>query len=119
MKDISKLPKWAQDEITVLRMRVGEAEKRARAYEEKTPSAVFIKNLRLATDETPLYLPVDRQIRFCTGKADWQYVDVRLRLTSEIRREGDTKPETFVELMSGADIHITPEARNVIRIYVR
>lgn len=119
MKDLSKLPVWAQDEIKALRIRVEETAKRARAYEEKTPTAVYIKNLHFSVDDKPLFLPPDRQIRFCTGKADWQYVDVRLKTTTEMRHEGQTRPETFVELMAGADIHIAPEVRNVSRIYVR
>ncbi len=110
MSDIAKLPKWAQEKIEVLEMRLKEMEARARAYEEKKPTKVFVKYLMLMSNDPPLYLPDDRQIRFVLGKADWQYLDVRLRKTSE----GE-----YVELMAGADIHIAPDVRNVSKIYVK
>jgi len=112
MNDVTKLPKWAQDKIQVLEMRLQEMTKRARAYEEKTQTPIYVRNLSPLPDEKPLYLPADKAIRFMTGNGDWEYVDVRLRKTAEY-------PEFFVELMSGGDIHIAPEVRNVSRIFVR
>lgn len=112
MGDVKKLPKWAQDEIEVLKMRIQEIEKRARAYEEKQPTKVYIRHLHYDPNDKPLYLPDDKQIRFVLGEADWQYVDIRLRRTSE-------QKELFVELMAGGDIHIAPEVRNVSKIFVR
>lgn len=112
MSDVAKLPKWAQDKIQVLEMRVREMEARARAYEEKKKTRVCIKYLRLSSDEKPLYLPDDRPIRFMVGDADWQYVDVRLKKTLE-------QEDVFVELMAGGDLHVAPEVRNLLKIFVR
>jgi hypothetical protein len=110
MNDVTKLPKWVQDKIQVLEMRLQEMTKRARAYEEGRPTRVSIHHLQLSSDEKPLYLPDDRQIRFRVGDEDWCYVDVRLRKYPE---------GVAIELMSGGDIHIAPEVRNVSRIFVR
>lgn len=112
MNNIESLPKWAKEKIQVLEMRVRESDARARAYEEKKPTKVFIKYLRLASDEPPLYLPDDRQIRFILGEADWQYIDVRIKKTVE-------QKEPFIELMAGGDLVIAPEVRNVSRIFVK
>ncbi len=110
MNDITKLPKWAQDKIETMELRIKEAEKRARAFEEKTKTRVFFKYLLSTTKDQPAYIPDDRQIRFILGPEDWQYVDVMIRKT----HEGE-----YVELMAGADIHIAPEVRNVSKIFVK
>jgi hypothetical protein len=112
MNDVTKLPKWVQDKIQVLEMRVEEMTKRARAYEEKTPTPVYVRNLSPLPDEKPLYLPADKAIRFLVGKGDWEYIDVRLRRTAE-------QKEAFVELMAGGDLHLAPEVRNVLKVFVK
>lgn len=112
MNDVTRLPKWAQEEIQVLGMRLEEMTRRARAYEEKKPTPVYIRNVSPLPDEKPLYLPSDKAIRFMVGKGDWEYVDVRLRRTAE-------QQDLFVELMAGGDLHLAPEVRNVLKVFVR
>ncbi len=112
MKDIKKLPVWAQDEIKTLKYRLEQMEKRATAWEEGRVTMVSIPHMNFDPNDKPKYLPDDRKIRFKTGLADWQWVDVKLRKTSE------DDSEVFLELMAGTDMLIAPEVRNVLRIFV-
>jgi hypothetical protein len=110
VSDVTKLPKWVQEKIQVLEMKVREMTARATAFEEKMPTRVHIKHFTLSGNDRPLYLPDDRQIRFVTGDGDWEYIDVRLKKTHE---------GVFVELMAGGDLYIAPEVRNLTKVFVK
>lgn len=112
MNDVKKLPKWAQSEIEVLQMRLAEAAKKVRAIDEGRKTKVSIIRPLSEHEDKPIYLPDDKTIRFQIGPAEWQWIDVRIRKTSEQSAE-------FLELMSGGDQLIAPEVRNVTRIFLK
>lgn len=69
--DISRLPKWAQEEIKLLRMRLSEANQKLEAFlDDQTPSAFWVEELGPEDERypcVPRYIQADRIICEANG----------------------------------------------------
>lgn len=103
--DFSRLPKWAQEHIRVLQMRLDERTDELNALGEQQPTRILIE--RWGADLTPTYLPDKTIVRFVVGEGWEQRVDVR------INNEGE------LELLGGTQLVLAPSSSNVVRVGVR
>lgn len=105
-KDISKLPKWAREELEGLRERVAADDHywKSKALEAANATA---SNTQLVTHygEEPRALPNDTAIRFVLGD-DGGWVEVGIR-------------NGHLQVMGGTCLQIRPTASNVVLILAR
>lgn len=103
MTNIEKLPKWAQQEIKVLKMKLGEARKELYRIHENPESNTIMGSNHVMRDEKIKYLPDNQRITFvlpsgevmCHIKGDYL----------EVYSSGD------------GDMYIRPHVSNVIQIH--
>lgn len=101
MGDRTKLPKWAQQEIAVLEMRLREARaENAQIASEETDT--FIERRR---DQQATYLPNGTEVSFLTSTP---YGAIR------VRREGD-----HVNVTADSPIVVKPWVTNVVKVSVQ
>jgi hypothetical protein len=105
MGDISKLPKWAQDEFAALanenqKLR-DQLEKQIKTQKKTRVSVPYVYGLKR---DSGYYLD-DDMVRFQHGDTDREYVDVRLR---------QERGKLLVEIMAGDTLEIMPRAGNCV-----
>jgi hypothetical protein len=104
--DIAKLPKWAQNEIEILRRDLNSAKNEVNQLREKAfggSGIVAIEEYEIDGPNT--FLPDTASIVFSLGGEWWEKITVR--------RNG-----TSVDVMGGADIIVRPEVSNVVSIEI-
>ena len=102
MKDFSRLPKWAQDDMRLLSVRLTEVQAKLDGLEGKAPTNIYW--LETLGKEHPI--PTGHTIRFRFGKQH-DYIECRI-----IGKEG----EGFLYLSGSRRIRISPEATNCVDI---
>ena len=104
MEDVTKLPKWAQDKIAQLEMRLKESIDRENIQAQKKKTRVSIPHFRMEGNEAVEFFLDDRDtFRFRFGPEHWNYIDVHLE-------------KKQIQLMGGHGISIMPWATNVAKV---
>lgn len=119
--NLAKLPKWAQDHINFLEMRLKEAQEELRSYVDlQEPSDVAID--RISNFEQPLlYLPKHSSIVFFLDNDHEK--PMRLRKAIHLRRNNNSQNDSghFHLALSTAGRGfptIMPQAANCLRVHV-
>lgn len=114
MGDESKLPVWAQKELTSLRTKINGlkqslclAGRRLMEVTGNIESPIKFGYGSLCQEEQLIGIPSDSRIRFRLGKRHMQYIDCSLK---EI--DGDT----ILEVHAGESIIVRPRVSNVIQV---
>lgn len=104
MEDVKKLPKWAQDKIEQLEMRLKESIEREDIQAQKKKTRVSIPHFRMQGSEAKEFFLDDKDtFRFRFGPEHWNYIDVSLQ-------------KDRIQLMGGHGISIVPWATNVAKV---
>lgn len=104
MSDESKLPKWAQDRIFILRQELAAAR---RALDAQTKTRVYQRNVRGANRDHDVYRYLDE-----TLSVSFQYgADQFSRLDAHMMADGSLKLYA-----TDGQLVINPEASNVVRL---
>ena len=104
MEDVKKLPKWAQDKIEQLEMRLKESLEREDILAQRKKTRVSIPHFRVqGSDQKEIFLDDKDTFRFRFGEEHWNYIDVHLE-------------KKQIQLMGGHGISIVPWATNVAKV---
>lgn len=103
MPDITKLPKWAQEEFRLLTMRLQEAKERLQIYVGKRPGRIVIDWY----DDKPLRLPDRSSITFILDDKERRYIDIRLMEDGRLRIH--STPHSLL---------VMPQAANAVDIVI-
>lgn len=109
-RDLSRLPKWAQQEIAALQRQLAEAQRRA--DQARLDSGPADSNTLIDPyDDVPIRLGVDVPVRFILQATDTRrlndhWVEVRVH-------------ENGLQLMAGRQLVFVPRVTNVTRVEVR
>jgi len=97
-----RLPRWAQEQIAMLEMRLSERDQHIRIIENETPTRVrYVRNWQ---NEQAISLSENYPIRYILGKEEWhESIDV-------------TIGKTYITLRGTDSIIVSPEASNTIRV---
>lgn len=109
MADESKLPKWAQEELRLLRMRLEESRLREAKLKNERAPAEGMPSLGIGRDHTfksMLNLPIDEDVRWEFG--DRTFIEARFR-TRQGRKAG-------VEIMCSGQVSVHPTSSNTFTI---
>jgi hypothetical protein len=104
--DISKLPKWAQNEIELLRRDLNSAKNEAHQLREKAfggSGIVAIEEYEIDGPNT--FLPDTASIVFSFGSEWWEKITV-------------THEGTSIKVRGGAAIKVSPEVANVVSVEI-
>lgn len=101
--DASKLPKYAQERISVLERELNELQARFDALSTNQRSDLYYQEML----EDPRYLPSRATVVFVMGERPYPHIRV------SFRTEG---AEKFIDVNGDGTLSITPNASNSIRI---
>jgi hypothetical protein len=106
---VEKLPKWAQDHIALLRMRLSEA--RADANNARTRGPEDTDTFAEPYSQSPIYLPVGARVVFRLAEGR----DITAHVIHG--RNGETYLDvTASGFRGGSDLYVSPQASNVVRL---
>lgn len=122
--DETKLPKWAQSELNVLRLNLASKEKEIREMTGADPSRIIVELYREHIGAPMLYLPDEATVQFVLNlsASDARGMECDIRIATETvhrgGREWTSVPCLKVQCSNAIDVPvIRAEASNSFRIY--
>ena len=102
-EQLSKLPKWAKDEINRLTIDNSSLKNKLEQFEGKQETNVFISD---GIDKKPL--PLNASIDFCLGERNLNRVSVYITRSGQVNIQTDSR--------SGKEMVLVPQAANSFNI---
>ncbi len=115
-EQIARLPKWAQDEMRNLMMRVDELTSKLSDAIDAPESRVMIDPYASGPTGKVRYLPEGETVRFALTEHEW----IDFQLQEDILRREDllkgVKPDLFVHVCADQQLSVDPRSSNVVHL---